>query len=74
MGLLDADVYGPSQPRMLGVSGRPVSWRRYGGPSSKLWNKSIHGVLVPDDTAMIWPVGSTVSINADVKLSCVGKS
>lgn len=25
MGLLDADVYGPSQPRMLGVSGRPAS-------------------------------------------------
>ena len=24
-GLLDADVYGPSQPRMLGVSGRPES-------------------------------------------------
>jgi len=24
-GLLDADVYGPSQPRMLGVSGRPSS-------------------------------------------------
>nr|WP_255702861.1 Mrp/NBP35 family ATP-binding protein [Roseivivax sp. GX 12232] len=25
VGLLDADVYGPSQPRMLGVSGRPAS-------------------------------------------------
>lgn len=25
VGLLDADVYGPSQPRMLGVSGRPLS-------------------------------------------------
>ena len=25
VGLLDADVYGPSQPRMLGVSGRPSS-------------------------------------------------
>jgi ATP-binding protein involved in chromosome partitioning len=25
IGLLDADVYGPSQPRMLGVSGRPSS-------------------------------------------------
>ena len=23
VGLLDADVYGPSQPRMMGVSGRP---------------------------------------------------
>ena len=27
VGLLDADVYGPSQPRMLGVSGRPSSPR-----------------------------------------------
>ncbi|MFN3614282.1 MAG: Mrp/NBP35 family ATP-binding protein [Rubrimonas sp.] len=25
VGLLDADVYGPSQPRMLGVTGRPVT-------------------------------------------------
>ena len=25
VGLLDADVYGPSQPRMLGVTGRPAS-------------------------------------------------
>ena len=25
VGLLDADVYGPSQPRMLGVKGRPAS-------------------------------------------------
>ena len=31
VGLLDADVYGPSQPRMLGVSGRP---------------KAIHGDMV----------------------------
>jgi ATP-binding protein involved in chromosome partitioning len=25
VGLLDADVYGPSQPRMLGISGKPAS-------------------------------------------------
>ena len=23
VGVLDADIYGPSQPRMLGISGRP---------------------------------------------------
>lgn len=25
VGLLDADIYGPSQPQMLGLSGRPDS-------------------------------------------------
>ena len=25
VGVLDADIYGPSQPRMMGVSGRPDS-------------------------------------------------
>ncbi len=56
VGLLDADVYGPSQPRMLGVSGRPAS---VGGDMvAPLQNFGINlmsmGLLVPDDTAMIW--------------------
>jgi ATP-binding protein involved in chromosome partitioning len=56
VGLLDADVYGPSQPRMLGVSGRPAS---VGGDMvAPLQNFGISlmsmGRLVPDDTAMIW--------------------
>ena len=56
VGLLDADVYGPSQPRMLGVSGRPAS---AGGDMVKpLESYGVHlmsmGLLVPDDTAMIW--------------------
>ena len=55
-GLMDADVYGPSQPRMLGVSGRPAS---AGGDMVKpLESYGVHlmsmGLLVPDDTAMIW--------------------
>ena len=25
IGILDADIYGPSQPRMMGISGRPTS-------------------------------------------------
>lgn len=28
VGLLDADIYGPSQPRMMGVSGRPARDRK----------------------------------------------
>jgi len=56
VGLLDADVYGPSQPRMLGVSGRPSA---AGGDMVKpLENYGVKlmsmGLLVPDDTAMIW--------------------
>ncbi|MBL6775021.1 MAG: Mrp/NBP35 family ATP-binding protein [Candidatus Puniceispirillum sp.] len=56
VGLLDADVYGPSQPRMLGVSGRPAS---AGGDMVKpLESYGVQlmsmGLLVPDDTAMIW--------------------
>ena len=54
--ILDADIYGPSQPRMLGLSGRP------GSPDGKsitpmrahgLQAMSI-GVLVDEDAPMIW--------------------
>ncbi|MBT9491052.1 MAG: iron-sulfur cluster carrier protein ApbC [Paucibacter sp.] len=56
VGMLDADIYGPSQPTMLGVSGRPESedgklmepMSAYG-----LQIMSI-GFLVEDDQAMIW--------------------
>ena len=56
VGLLDADVYGPSQPRMLGLSGRPSS------PDGKtilpLRNHGVTvmsiGLLTPDDNAVIW--------------------
>jgi ATP-binding protein involved in chromosome partitioning len=56
VGLLDAAVYGPSLPRMLGVSGRPAA---AGGDMVRpLENYGVHlmsmGLLVPDDTAMIW--------------------
>lgn len=56
VGLLDADVYGPSLPRMLGVSGRPAA---AGGDMVRpLENYGVQlmsmGLLVPDDTAMIW--------------------
>ena len=56
VGLLDADVYGPSQPRMLGISGRPRSpdgrilepMQNYGVSCMSI------GFLVPEDTATIW--------------------
>lgn len=56
VGMLDADIYGPSQPMMLGVSGRPIS----------LDNKSMEpleghglqvssiGFLIDPDEPMVW--------------------
>ena len=56
VGILDADVYGPSVPMMLGLSGRPDS------PDGKtITPMQAHGVeamsiglLVDQDTPMIW--------------------
>ncbi len=56
VGLLDADVYGPSQPRMLGVSGRPSS------PDGKtiipLRNHGVTlmsmGLMVAENEAVVW--------------------
>src|SRR5215468_1459527 len=57
IGVLDADIYGPSMPRMLGLSGqRPES--RDGKILTPLENFGLRcmsmGFLVPEDTAMIW--------------------
>ena len=56
VGLLDADIYGPSQPRMMGISGRPTSadgkiltpMENYGVKCMSM------GFLVPEDTPTIW--------------------
>lgn len=56
VGLLDADVYGPSQPRMLGVSGRPASpdgktilpMRNFGVTMMSL------GLMANEDQAVVW--------------------
>ncbi|HYH17108.1 MAG TPA: iron-sulfur cluster carrier protein ApbC [Azospirillum sp.] len=56
VGLLDADIYGPSMPRMLGIQGRPVS--HDGHTLEPMENYGIKvmsmGFLVPEDTPMIW--------------------
>ena len=56
VGILDADVYGPSVPMMLGLSGRPDSpdgksitpMRAHGVEAMSI------GLLVGEDTPMVW--------------------
>ena len=56
VGILDADIYGPSQPRLLGLAGRPTA-----NPSGKLQPMSGYGLkvmsmgfLVEEGTPIIW--------------------
>jgi len=56
VGILDADIYGPSQPRMLGLSGKPDS------PDGKTIEPKVNyglqvmsiGFMIEEDTPMIW--------------------
>ena len=56
VGLLDADVYGPSQPRMLGITGRPstpdgetiMPLRGYGLTVMSM------GFMVDEDQSVVW--------------------
>ena len=56
VGVLDADIYGPSQPMMLGISGRPESkdgktlepMEAYGLQAMSI------GFLIDVDTPMVW--------------------
>ncbi len=56
VGLLDADIYGPSMPRMMGISGRPESSDgRTLDPMENFGVKVMSmGFLVEEDTPMIW--------------------
>jgi len=56
VGILDADIYGPSQPRMLGVSDKPES--KDGKSLEPLVGHGIQsmsiGYLIEEETPMIW--------------------
>ncbi|MDQ6882329.1 MAG: iron-sulfur cluster carrier protein ApbC [Pseudomonadota bacterium] len=56
VGLLDADIYGPSQPMMMGIDGRPES--ADGKTMEPMENYGVQvmsiGFLVNQDEAMIW--------------------
>src|SRR5487761_2633740 len=57
VGVLDADIYGPSQPTMLGISGQPKS--RDGQSMDPMTNYGIQSMsigymIAGDDAPMIW--------------------
>ena len=56
VGVLDADIYGPSQPMMLGVSGRPVS--KDGKSMEPMEGHGIQvssiGFMINPDEPMVW--------------------
>jgi len=56
VGILDADIYGPSQPRMLGVSSKPES--KDGKSMEPLQSFGLQamsiGFLIEEETPMIW--------------------
>jgi ATP-binding protein involved in chromosome partitioning len=56
VGILDADIYGPSQPTMLGITGRPES--RDGKTLEPMVGHGLQaisiGFLIDVDTPMVW--------------------
>ncbi len=56
VGILDADIYGPSMPRLLGIKGRPQTFDgRILQPMENYGIKAMSmGFLVDEETPMIW--------------------
>ncbi|MBK6743575.1 MAG: iron-sulfur cluster carrier protein ApbC [Hydrogenophilales bacterium] len=56
VGMLDADIYGPSQPTMLGIHGRPIS--EDGESLEPMMGHGLQamsiGFLIDVDTPMVW--------------------
>jgi len=56
VGVLDADIYGPSQPMMLGIAGRPES--KDGKSLEPMEGHGLQaisiGFLIDIDTPMVW--------------------
>jgi ATP-binding protein involved in chromosome partitioning len=56
VGVLDADIYGPSQPRMLGITGKPES--KDGSTLEPMSSYDLQamsiGFLIDEETPMIW--------------------
>ena len=56
VGVLDADIYGPSQPQMLGITGRPES--KDGKTLEPMENHGIQassiGFMIDVETPMVW--------------------
>ena len=56
MGLMDADIYGPSQPKMLGLNNSKVEIKNKKISPKKIGNLSMMsmGMLFPEHEAIIW--------------------
>jgi ATP-binding protein involved in chromosome partitioning len=56
--VLDADVYGPSMPKLFGLTGKPEASDAAGKKMKPMSRYGVElmsiGFLVPEDTAMIW--------------------